>query len=242
VATGRVVALLLGAATMFGTPPVRLAGRGPEMINMSALQLVERDPATESVLTRARDALQELDHAADQLVAAKPPARPGRRAHSAAALAPLAVVLNNHITEGATAALRETAVSGSSVLITLAGNISIILFIAFFVLTGGQPLAERFFGRRSDHPEVHARARRAALECARQIHLYAGVLLLTNTLAGAAAWLSFSLADLPAAVGWGVTTAVLHVVSYLGPALIVLLKVVAEHTQSGQRLARLMQG
>ena len=155
------------------------------------------------------------------------------------------------------------------------------------------------------------------LECSRQIRIYAGVLLVTNTVIGLTVWLAFSIADLPDAVGWGVTAAVLHVVPYLGmalltilgaaetflvhqtvgaalgmgiflvflstlvgmlvtawlqgraakmnsatvfiglvfwgalwgiwglflgPALVVLLKVVAEHSNSGVRLARLMQG
>ena len=167
------------------------------------------------------------------------------------------------------------------------------------------------------HTEAHDRARRAMLESARQIRIYAGVLLVTNTLVGVMVWAAFSLADLPDAAGWGVTAAVLHVVPYLGmalltglgaaetflahesvgaalgmaaflvllstlvgtlvtawlqgraakmnsaavfiglvfwgalwgiwglflgPALVVLLKVVAEHSRSGLRLARLMQG
>lgn len=214
-------------------------------------------------------------------------------------------------------ALRVTAVSGSSLLLSFVGQLSIIFFIAFFVLMGGRPLAERFLGLWSYHPEAHQRAHRAMLECARQIRVYAGVLLVTNTVVGVVVWIAFSLADLPDAAGWGVTAAVLHVVPYLGmavltvlgaaetflahetvgaalgmaafvvltstligtlvtawlqgraakmnsaavfiglvfwgalwgiwglflgPALVVLLKVVAEHSRSGLRLAKLMQG
>jgi predicted PurR-regulated permease PerM len=116
--------------------------------------------------------------------------------------------------------LRETAVGGSSVLLNLAGQLSVIFFIAFFVLTGGKPLTERFLGLWNYHPEAHARARRAMRECARQIRIYAGVLMVTNTVVGAAIWAAFSLADLPDAVGWGVTAAILHVVPYLGMALL----------------------
>ena len=154
------------------------------------------------------------------------------------------------------------------------------------------------------------------IESAHQIRIYAGVLLVTNTLIGVSVWLAFSLAGLPDAAGWGVTAAVLHVIPYLGmavltglgaaetflahqtvgaalvmaiflvavstfigtvvtawlqgraakmtpaavfiglvfwgalwgmwglflgPALVVVLKVVAEHSRSGVRLARLMQ-
>jgi len=318
VATVLTLALVMGTLTAgamaFGGQLVRVAERAPEMISMAAQQLAERDPGADSVLMRARDALQELDRAADRVMAAKPPTR--RRAVAAAAAAASAAP-NNSITAGATVALRETAVTGSSALIGFASNLSIIFFIAFFVLIGGRPLSERFLGLWGDDPEVYARARSALLECARQIRIYAGVLLITNTLIGASVCVVFSLAGLPDAVGWGVTAAVLHVVPYLGmalltalgsaetflahetlgsalamaaflitlstvigtlvtawlqgraakmnsaavfiglvfwgalwgiwglflgPALVVLLKVVAEHTRSGVRLAKLMQG
>ncbi len=211
-------ALAVGAMA-FGTQLVRVAERAPEMISMAAQQLAERDPQTESVLRRARDALHELDRAADRALAAKPAAH---RRGSAPMPAPAASVAapNDNITAGATVVLRETAVNGSSVLLGFAANLSIIFFISFFILTGGQPLARRFLDLWSYQAQAHTRARLALLESARQIRLYAGVLLLTNTLVGLVVWLTFSIAGLPDAAGWGVTAAVLHVVPYLGMALL----------------------
>lgn len=321
-ATVLTLALVLGTLTagaaVFGAQLVRVIERVPEMISMVAQQIAQREPGTESVLARARTALQQLDRAADQVIAGKPLLHPGRRATT---LAPASVALatkpNNNISDGAAVALRVTAVSGSSVLLGFAGNLSIIFFIAFFVLLGGKTLAARFLGLWGYHPGVHLRAQAAMLECARQIRIYVGVLLVTNTVIGVAVWAAFSLADLPDAAGWGVTAALLHVVPYLGmalltilgaaetflahetfgaalgmatfvvllstlvgtlvtawlqgraakmnsasvfiglvfwgalwgvwglflgPVLVVLLKVVAEHSQSGVRLARLMQG
>ena len=322
-----VLGTLAAGAAVFGGQLVRVAERAPEMITMAAQQLAERDPGSGTVLLRARDALQQLDRAADRALAAKPLVRPGRRAAAAepsaakpaatSSAAASATAPSNNITAGATVALRETAVTGSGALLSFAGNLSIILFITFFVLTGGQPLTERFLGLWSEPLELHQRARSALRECARQIRIYAGVLLVTNTVVGLLVWVAFDLADLPDAAGWGVTAAVLHVVPYLGmalltglgaaetflareslgaalgmaaflvllstligtvvtawlqgraakmnpaavfiglvfwgalwgiwglflgPALVVLLKVVAEHSRSGQRLATLMQG
>ncbi|WP_295642072.1 AI-2E family transporter [uncultured Methylibium sp.] len=217
--------LVLGAMA-FGGQFVRVAERTPDMIGMVTQQLAERDPGTDSLLTRARVALQELDRAADRMMRPEPPARPKRRAAAAttpaaapaAASAPVA-----SITEGATVALRETAVTGSSVLLAFAGNLSIIFFIAFFVLTGGAPLTERFLGLWGHDPRVHARARQALLESGRQIRIYGVVLLVTNTVIGMAVWVAFSLADLPDAAGWGAAAAVLHVIPYLGMALLTVL-------------------
>ena len=218
-----VMAALAAGAMAFGGQLVRVAERAPEMISMAAQQLAEQDPGADSVLTRARDALQQLDRAADRMLANKPLVRPGRRAAAAATSPASAAVPNNSITAGATVALRDTAVTGSSVLINFASNLGIIFFIAFFVLTGGKPLTERFLGLWSYHPDAHDRAHRAMRECARQIRIYAGVLLVTNTVVGLAVWVAFWLADLPDAAGWGVTAAVLHVVPYLGMALLTAL-------------------
>ncbi len=222
-ATMLTLALVMGTlvigAMAFGGQLVRVAERVPEMISMAAQQLAERDRSGDSVLTRARDALQELDRAADGMMSAKP-VRPTRRAAAAAAAAASAAAPNNNITVGATVALRETAVTGSSALIGFASNLAIIFFIAFFVLIGGRPLTERFLGLWGDHTDARARAHAALLESARQIRIYAGVLLVTNVLIGATVWLAFLLAELPDAVGWGIAAAVLHVIPYLGMALV----------------------
>ncbi len=245
-ATVLTLALVLGGlaagAMAFGGQLVRVAERVPEMISMAAYQLAERDPGTDSVLTRARIALQQLDRAADRMVTPKPPVRAGRRAAAApapAAVAASAPVPNNSITAVAGEALRETAVTGSSVLIGFAGNLSIIFFIAFFVLIGGRPLTERFLGLWIYHPNAHDLAHRAMRESARQIRIYAGVLLVTNTVVGVLVWIAFRLADLPDAAGWGVTAAVLHLVPYLGMAVLTALGAAETYLEHGSVSAAL---
>src|ERR1035437_564516 len=120
-----VVGALAVGAIVFGAQLVRVAERVPGMISMAAQQMAERDPGTESILTRSRAALQQLDRATERLIAGKPlvPVGPS---------AALATKPNKNITDGAAVALRVTAVSGSSVLLGFAGNLSIIFFIAFF--------------------------------------------------------------------------------------------------------------
>ena len=312
---------LAGAA--FGDQLARVAGRAPDMISLVAQQVADTDPTTDSVLRRARDAFRELDRAADRLAGARPLVRTARaraaaaKAAAAAASAAAAADPGVNITQTATVALRDSAVSGSGALLKLAGDLTVILFIAFFVLVGGEPLATRFLDLWDERPGLRLRAEHAAIECVRQIHIYGGVLLVTNTIVGLAIWAAFTIAGLPDAGGWGITAAVLHVVPYLGmalltalgaaeaflahgtvgaalgmgafvvvlstligtlvtawlqgraakmnaatvfigvvfwgalwgvwglllgPALVVLLKVVAEHTRPGQRLAHLMKG
>ena len=222
-ATLMIVVTVLGlAATAFGDQLARVASRAPDMISLVAQQVSDTDTSSNSIPQRARAAFRELDRAAERLAGARPLAPTGRakataaKAADAAASAPPQVSLS----ESATVALRDSAVSGSSALAKLAGDLIIILFIAFFVLAGGAPLATRFLDLWDERPGLRLRAEHAALECVRQIRIYSAVLLITNTIVGLSVWVVFSLAGLPDAAGWGITAAVLHVVPYLGMALL----------------------
>lgn len=318
-----VIAALGLAASAFGDQLGRVAGRVPEMISLVAQQVSDSEPGADSVLQRARVAFRELDRAAERLAGARPLIQTARAKAAAAkqaeiaASAAAAAAPPVSISQTATVVLRDSAVSGSGALLKFAGDLTIIFFIAFFVLAGGKPLADRLLGLWGERPGLKLRAEHAALECVRQIHIYGGVLLVTNTVVGLVVWAAFALAGLPDAGGWGITAAVLHVVPYLGmalltglgaaeaflahgsvgaalgmasfivlmstligtvvtawlqgraakmnaaavfigvvfwgalwgvwglllgPALVVLLKVVAEHTRPGRRLAQLMQG
>lgn len=319
---GLVMALIALAGAAFGDQLGRVASRAPDMINLVAQHVSDTNPGADSVLQRARESFRQLDLAADRLAGVKPMiqtarsrAAAARQAEAASAAAAASPAVN--FSQTATVALRDSAVSGSGALLHLASDLTIVFFIAFFVLVGGPPLAERFLDLWGANTELRQRAEHAALECARQIRLYGGVLLVTNSVVGLAVWGAFTAAGLPDPGGWGVTAAVLHVVPYLGmalltglgaaesflahgtvasalgmalfllmlstvigtfvtawlqgraakmnsaavfigvvfwgalwgvwglllgPALIVLLKVVAEHTVPGQRFAHLMQG
>jgi predicted PurR-regulated permease PerM len=259
-----------------------------------------------------RNSLRELDSAANRLTQAqRVTQRPTRAAAASPASAPAT------FSDGAAVAFRETAVSGSSVLLKFAGDLAILLLIAFFLLSSSSSMAQRLVEQWSYHPSAQHRAETAVHQCAHQIRIYVGVLVVTNSIIGVVVWAVFSWAGLPDAAGWGVTAAVLHVIPYLGmgilmgfgageaflahgtvgaaiatafflltlstivgtmvtawlqgraakmnaaavfiglvfwgalwgvwglflgPALVVVMKTIAEHSRSGQRLALLMKG
>ncbi|MDE2297367.1 MAG: AI-2E family transporter, partial [Burkholderiales bacterium] len=224
-----VIAAIGLGATAFGDQLARVAGRAPDMISLVAQQVSDTSPGTDSLLQRARVSFHQLDRAADRLASAQPlvltargKAIAARKAELAASAAAAAAPQIN-LTQSATVALRDSAVSGSSALLKLAGDLTIVFFIAFFVLAGGPPLAERFLRLWDERPGLRLRAEHAALECVRQIRIYSGVLLVTNTVVGLAVWAAFALAGLPDAAGWGITAALLHVVPYLGMATLTAL-------------------
>lgn len=222
-----VMTVLGFAAAAFGDQLGRVAGRAPDMISLVAQRVADSEPGADSVLKRARDAFRELDRAADRFGGANKPVIQTARAKAAAAkqaaaAASAADAANApvSISQTATVVLRDTAFSGSSTLLKFAGDLTLIFFIAFFVLAGGEPLAVRFLDLWGARPELRERAQHAANECVRQIRIYGGVLLVTNTIVGLVVWAAFTIAGLPDAGGWGVTAAVLHVVPYLGMALL----------------------
>ncbi|MES2100958.1 MAG: AI-2E family transporter [Pseudomonadota bacterium] len=225
-----VMTVLGFAAAAFGDQLGRVAGRAPDMISLVAQQVADTDPGADSVLRRARDAFRELDRAAERFAGINKPVVQTARAKAAAAKQAAAAASAADaaappvsISQTATVALRETAFSGSGALLKFASDLTIIFFIAFFVLAGGKPLLVRFLDLWGERPELRERAQHAANECVRQIRIYGGVLLVTNSIVGLVVWAAFALAGLPDAGGWGLTAAVLHVVPYLGMALLTVL-------------------
>lgn len=230
--TVSLVAVMAVAATSFGGQLARVAGRAPDMISLVAHQLADAEPDSGSLLARSRQAFRELDRAADRFAGAEPliltpPARQARTSPASvpatAAVDPKSAATPVSLSESAGVALRNSAVSGSGALLKFAGDIALILFIAFFLLAGGEPLASHFLDLFGADADLRERARRGAAECVRQIRIYGLVLLVTNTFVGVAVWVAFGLAGLPDAGGWGVTAAVLHVVPYLGMAVLTAL-------------------
>ena len=240
------LAALALAAAGFGGQLARVAARAPEMISLVAEQVSATEPGADSIIVRAREAFGELDRAAERIAGLKRQIPMGRKAVAAAAAAASAAAAAAPapatLTQSATVALRDTAVSGSGMLIKFFGDLTIIVFTAFFALSGGPPLAARFLDLWGNDAARRQRAEHAALECVRQIHLYGGVLLITNGIVGVAIWAAFALAGLPDAAGWGVAAVVLHVVPYLGMALLTVLGTAETYLAHGSALTALGMG
>jgi len=215
-----VVAVVMLAGYGFGGQLLRTAERVPEMITLAAQRVREIDPQTESLTTRVRRALGELDAAASRLTDSGRPVAPLARSRprpaAAAAVAAPAASAPSALTEDAGTALRATAMSGTTMLLQFGSDATILMLVAFFVLTGAPSLSRKLISQWGNDPRRRLAAANALRECGRQVRLYAGVLLFTNVLIALTVWLMFSWAGLPDAAGWGVTAGVLHVVPYLG--------------------------
>lgn len=222
-----VIGVAVGA---FGGQLVRMAERVPEMISLAAQRVAEMEPAQDTLFSRARRALRDLDRAANRVMGASPPPadaapRPTRTrvAPPAAAGAPSEAASAPALSDRAAAALQETAVSGSGVVLEFVADLLIIFFTAFFVLAGGRRMRLRVIDLWGDHPGTRRRVEIAMVECAQQVRRYVVVLMITNVLTGVAVWIAFLAVGLPDAGSWGLTAGVLHMVPYIGMALMTAL-------------------
>lgn len=216
-------ALVLAGVAMLGvallatssSQLLRMSERLPDAIQRAAIDLGSGSSAVEGTVRRARDALRDLDQALNRRADG---AAPPRRTAPRAAPRPVPAASAPDLSDNAAAVLTETAVAGSWRLLQFAFDLTIVGFIAFFVLAGGRTL-ERRFVELWPTAEGRRRAAVALRECARQTRRYAAVLLVANVMVGSAVWLWFSFAGIPDPASWGVAAALLHVVPYLGMAL-----------------------
>jgi predicted PurR-regulated permease PerM len=104
--------------------------------------------------------------------------------------------------------LAATVVQGSLGVASLLGQLSIVLFLVYFLLIAPLP--------------VIGAARRPAQEfigeIAKQVQRYIGVLVVTNILLGLLTWLAFALLGVSHAAVWGLGAAILHFIPYAGAA------------------------
>ena len=237
-----VIGLISGAALIFGGQMLRVTDRLPGMISLAAERIADADPSPDSIVSRSREALERLDRATSRLTGmTAPPRRAPVLGPPQKFTTPLATgsPLDNPIIDSATLALKQTAVTGSSALLRFLSDFAVILFVAFFVLIGGQSLVNRFIDQWDEQSPAKLRVDHGMHECARQVRIYAGVLLLTNAVIGVAVWAVFSVTGMPDAAGWGVTAAVLHVVPYMGMAVLTCLSAAASFLAHGSWAAGL---
>jgi predicted PurR-regulated permease PerM len=102
--------------------------------------------------------------------------------------------------------------------LSLAGAATVAVFVLYFALAEGPRLREKFLRHAGRHPEARARAVAALDELHRDVSQYMWNRILLNALLGVVTWACYAPWLAHASV-WGLTTAILHFVPYVGPAI-----------------------
>jgi predicted PurR-regulated permease PerM len=103
--------------------------------------------------------------------------------------------------------------------LALGAQATVAIFVLYFALAEGPRYRAKFLAHAGRDPLLRARARAALAELHRDVEQYMLNRVLLNGLLGAVVWIVYALYGLRHAEIWGITTAVLHFIPYVGPAL-----------------------
>lgn len=155
--------------------------------------------------------LQNIQEAANEIqgAAAEAALKPGTRA--AAERAPEPSVW-----------LRDYAIAQSRLLISVAAQAPIVLLLAYFLLASGVHFRRKLVQLVGPSLSRKKDTVRILEEIDVQVQRYMLVMLMSNALVAICTWLAFAALGMEHAGVWGVAAGVLHLIPYLGSALIVL--------------------
>jgi predicted PurR-regulated permease PerM len=100
----------------------------------------------------------------------------------------------------------------------LAGQVTVAIFMLYFALAEGPRFREKLLAR-ARRPGARARVLAALAELHRDVEQYMLNRVLLNGLLGLVTWGIYALYGLEHAEIWGITTALLHFIPYVGPAV-----------------------
>lgn len=116
--------------------------------------------------------------------------------------------------------LGVTLWEGSTGLLTLAGNVTVITFLVFFLLTSARGWRQRLVAVFGDTLSSRRTAAEVIDEITWQIQRFLLARAATAVVVGIATWLALLVMDAPAPAFWGVSAGVLNSIPYFGPVVV----------------------
>ncbi|AJW47482.1 MULTISPECIES: AI-2E family transporter [Ralstonia] len=170
-----------------------------------------------------REVTVALEHAAEG-VQGKPPPPPPKRGPAGLGEPPNAAPV---------LPVREFLWTGSANLFALAGQIVVVSFLVYFLLASGQALKRKWVRAVGRTLSEKKRAVRMMAGIGTQIQYSLLVLFVTNIVLGVVTAVAFVLLGMENAAVWGLASAILHFVPYLGSAVIAVASGVGAYLQMG---------
>jgi predicted PurR-regulated permease PerM len=132
-----------------------------------------------------------------------------------------------------TMSVKDWAVTYGLDLLAFMGQAVMVMLLTFFLLLAGDKFKRKVVkvaGRTLTEKKITVQM---FDEINRTVQRYLVMLLVTNSMLGAATWLAFRIIGLENAGTWALGAAILHLVPYLGPLAIALATGIAAFTQFG---------
>jgi predicted PurR-regulated permease PerM len=116
--------------------------------------------------------------------------------------------------------------------VTLAAEATVVIFVVYFSLAEGPRYRAKLLSQ-ARTPVGRARTRAALAELHRDVEQYMLNRVALNAALGVVTWVAYALYGLEHAAIWGITTALLHFIPYVGPAVGLLLPAAGALLQYG---------
>jgi len=125
--------------------------------------------------------------------------------------------------------------------LSFAAEVTMAVFVLYFALAEGPRFREKFLAQAGRDPGGRARAEAALEELHRDVSQYMWNRILLNAALGVVTWLCYAF-WLDHAPVWGLTTALLHFIPYVGPAIGIVFPVLMALLQYGDVFHVLLAG
>jgi predicted PurR-regulated permease PerM len=138
--------------------------------------------------------------------------------------------------------VKDVFLSGGRNILAVAGEMVMVIFLAYFILTSGDKFKRKFvkLGGRS------LSSKKITVQMFDQINLsiqrFMAMLLVSNVVLAIATWATFRFVGLENAGTWGIVAGVLHVIPYFGPVATAAMTGVAALLQFGSLGMALLVG
>lgn len=126
--------------------------------------------------------------------------------------------------------IQAAVLRGSTTAVAAAANVGAVLFLIYLMLASGDLFKRKLLTVIANQASISAATpgklnrKRVTVEIlneiAAQFQRYLGVLAVTNLVIGLLTWAAFTMLGVEHAAVWGAAAAILHIVPYVGPALI----------------------
>ena len=116
--------------------------------------------------------------------------------------------------------------------LSFAGEVTVAVFVLYLTLAEGPRFRRKFLQHAAGHPEGRVRAEAALGELHRDVTQYMWNRIVLNAVLGVVIWFCYA-PWLEHAAVWALTTALLHFIPYVGPALGLVLPVLMAALQYG---------
>lgn len=180
-----------------------ILGQLPEMAHMISAEMTKGRPGQATLMQKVQDVATELETATSQAAGTK------SQLHKPVPFEPVFK-------------LRDWLVEGSMNLLGFLEQLTMILFLVFFILLSGNMFKRKLV--KLAGPALSSR--KVAVQILNHINTsiqrYMWMLLVTNCLVGALSWIAFKIIGLDNAGAWSITAGFLHIIPYFGPVLIVV--------------------